>query len=118
MPVSHSTPRAKTLRPLAELQSRARDLVAAVRDSVVEHVLHSPSTSGITSAAPPDVGIRLVEVLHAAQAAGHTRDDLTAVLSDEDRLVFEMVVGMYDTACLTPLPVLLESVGRLRQALA
>jgi hypothetical protein len=116
--VSHTNPRAKTVPPLADLQARARDLVAQVRDSVVEHVLHAPSASGITSAAPPDVGIRLVEVLHAAQAGGHTRDDLIADLTDEDRLVFEMVVGMYDTACLTPLPMLLESVGRLRQALA
>jgi hypothetical protein len=115
--VSESIPTAKAFRRLAECQVRAGELVAAVRESVIEHVLQSSSTTGMLSAAPPDVGLRLVAVVHTVQAEGFTRDDLIADMSAEDRLVFEMVVGMYDTASLTPLPALLESVGRLREAL-
>jgi hypothetical protein len=118
MTVSQSIPAAKALRRLSECQARAAELIATVRDSVIEHVLQSSAATGIMSAVPPDVGLRLVAALHTVQADGFTREELVADLSDEDRLVFDMVVGMYDTATLTPLPVLLESVGRLRQALA
>ena len=121
--MSTSTPRAKTVRPLADLQARAAALVAEVRDAVVAYVHGSDpaaddSAAGILSAAPPGVCVRLVHLMQAARAAGHTQADLTAHLGAEDRLIFEMVAGMYDTACLTPLPLLLESVGRLRDALA
>jgi hypothetical protein len=121
--VSISTPQQAVDRTLTGLQTRTHDLVGRIRLALADHLFHtSPadvdSAAGLLSAAPTTVCVSLVELWHAAQAAGYSQVDLTARLGAEGRLIFEMVVGMYDTACMTPLPLLLESVGRLRDALS
>lgn len=119
---SNTLPRAATDRALADLQTRARELVAGMRQAVAEHVFRAApgdagSATGLFAAVPTEACLALVHLCHAARAAGYTDADLTARLGAEGRLIFEMVVGMYDTACLTPLPALLESAARLRDAL-
>jgi hypothetical protein len=123
-----TTRRAADDRTLADLRAETHALVGQVRDAVTAHVLRADPdpaadqsavpASGLLTTVPVGVCVRLVEVWHAARDAGFAQDDLTAELGDEDRLVFEMVVGMYDTACQTPLPLLLESVVKLRDALS
>lgn len=121
--MSATTPCRATDRTLTGLQDRATDLVNRLRTALAGHLFRTDpadaaSAAGLLAAAPTGVCVDLVGLWHTARAEGHSQDDLTARLGTEGRLIFEMVVGMYDTASLTPLPVLLESVGRLRDALA
>jgi hypothetical protein len=110
-----TSPRVHTL---AAYQAKAKALVGQVKERVTAHALRGDPATGILGDLPIGVCVQLVGVWHAARDAGFTQDDLTARLGEEGRLVFEMVVGMYDTACHAPLPHLLESAAKLRDALA
>ncbi len=57
------------------------------------------TAAGVFTDVPIGTCVRLVEVWHAARDAGYSQSELTARLEEEGRLVFEMVIGMYDTAC-------------------
>ena len=103
---------------LAAYQSRVTALVDQIRDAVTTHALRADDATGILGDVPIGVCVQLVGVWHAAREAGYTQRDLTDSLGEEGRLVFEMVVGMYDTACHVPLPHRTDSAAKLRGALA
>jgi hypothetical protein len=99
---------------LIALQDRAAALVDEVRDVATASILrqNSSAAAGLLSDVPIRVCVELVEVHRLAREAGFATADLTAQFDEEERLLFEMVIGLYDTVCHAALPAWLESAPR------
>jgi hypothetical protein len=95
--------------PAVRLESRVRRLVAQIHAEVADCV-YSPAPASVSSvtellnAAPAGLCRELMDVYHTARATGIGKERLTARLSASDKLLFDLVLAMYDSSLHPALP--------------